>query len=264
VRRAAVHAVGVVTGWGDGIQALPDDADRAAAGALVVPIPTPVRTGDRYRRATRECLLGIAAVEALLRELDSSAEVIAGDRTALVYVTAAAYASSNRRFIEDRGTSALGFPYTAPSAVPAEVAIEFRLTGSYVILLGGATATVAALRHASRCIARGTADRALVLAVETFEDCADLIQRGRWLARGPFVEAAACALLVADEHAIDRMPAAPGPFDDVARRRAGETLACAPLIALALACQRGEPAMVGGAWRGRRATVECRPTRSRG
>jgi 3-oxoacyl-(acyl-carrier-protein) synthase len=263
MRRASIRAVGLVTGWGEGVRALPDDADRAAAGALVVPVRTSARTDDRFRRATRECLLGIAAVEALLRDLDAPGEAIAGDRTALVYVTAAAYASSNRRFIEDRGAGALGFPYTAPSAVPAEVAIEFRLTGSYVILLGGPTATVNALQQASRCIARGAADRALVLAVESFEDCVDLLRRGRWLARGPFVEAAACALLVADEHAVDRTPRGPGQFDELARRRAGETLACAPLIALALACERGEPAMVSGAWRGRRATLECRLARPR-
>jgi len=35
---AAVAAVGVVTAWGDGLAALPDDARRAAAGRRVVPI----------------------------------------------------------------------------------------------------------------------------------------------------------------------------------------------------------------------------------
>jgi beta-ketoacyl synthase-like protein len=262
MRGARVEAVGVVTGWGEGVRALPDDAGRAAAGRLVVPLATPARADDRFRRATRECLLGVAAVEALLRKAGASRDVIAGDRTALHYATAAAYGSSNRRFIEDRGAGALGFPYTAPSAVPAEVAIEYRLTGSYVILLGGPTATIDALWQASRSIARGAADRALVLAVETFEDCADLFRRSRWLVRGPLVEAAACALLVPDERRVDRSADGGRDLEDLARRRAGETLACGPLIALALACERGGPATVTGEWRGRRATLEVPPTLS--
>src|SRR5262249_58965156 len=115
---------------------------------------------------------------------------------------AGAYGAANRAFIESTTTgAALHFPYTAPSAVPAEVAIEFRLTGPYVILIGGATATVDALWQASLLVGRGAADRAVVVAVETFEECTDLYARGRWLTRGPLVEAAAAALLVAGEAA---------------------------------------------------------------
>src|SRR5439155_25387761 len=144
------------------------------------------------RRATRECLLGVAAVEAALRESGLSRAAVAGPRTALVYVTAAAYAASNKEFIEGAGTT-LHFPYTAPSAVPAEVAIEYGLTGGDVILVGGAAAAVDALWQAGTLLAAGRADTALVLAVETFDECADLWARGRWAAPRPLVEAAACA-----------------------------------------------------------------------
>ena len=99
--------------------------------------------------------------------------------TALVYVTAAAYGSSNRRFIDgDAGrggtTSGLYFPYTAPSAVPAEVAIDYGLRGGYVILVGGAAAGVEALWQAAMLLGAGRCERALVVAVETFVDCEDL------------------------------------------------------------------------------------------
>ena len=256
-----VAAIGLLTGWGEGTQALPDDARRSAAGRLVVPLAVPARPGERFRRATRECLLGVLAVEAMLRDGALDREAIEGARSALVYVTAAAYGAANRAFIEAVTTGgALHFPYTAPSAVPAEVAIEFRLTGPYVILVGGPTATVDALWQASTLIGRGAADRALVLAVETFAECAGLYARGRWLVGRPLVEAAACALLVAGEaEPAYRAACPPEKVEDSTRRRAGETLACEPLIALALARDRGEPSAVSGRWRGRSATLAWPP-----
>lgn len=230
-------ATGLVTGWGDGAAALPDDALTAAAGRPIITAATPSGGGERFRRATRECLLGVAAVRALLADAGVGRAAIAGGSTALLYVTAGAYGAANRRFIEADGDSggALHFPYTAPSAVPAEVAIEFGLTGAYLIFVGGAGTTRAALDQAGRMLAAGAAERALVLAVETFSECADLYARGRWLTGRPLVEAAACAWL---EPAPE--PAVPAAADlerleIVARRRAGETLACAPLVALALA-----------------------------
>lgn len=254
---AGVAAVGVLTGWGEGTATLPDDARSAAAGRAVVPLQATAPAGERFRRATRECVLGVAAVEAMLRAAGLDRGAIAGPRTALVYVTAGAYGAANRAFIEAASAgSALHFPYTAPSAVLAEVAIEFHLTGPYVILIGGSTATVDALWQASTIVARGTADRAVVLAVETFEECADLYARARWLVGRPLVEAAACALLVAgDDGPVD---ATPGDHDDLAavvRRRSGETLACAPLIGLALAREAGRPATATGAWRDRRVSI---------
>jgi hypothetical protein len=234
MRGARVAAVGLITGFGEGAGALPDDVARAAGGRRVIAVPRVVLGGERFRRATRECVLGVRAVNALLAEVGESPTGLAGSAAALVYVTAAAYGAANRAFIEGTPGSAgtLHFPYTAPSAVPAEVAIEFGLRGDYAILLGDGSATEEALWHAATLLRRGACARALVLAVETFEECADLYARGRWLVRWPLVEAAACALLVPGE------PTAPVP-ETMVRTRAGETGACAPLIGFALALAEG-------------------------
>lgn len=271
-----VEAVAVLTGWGHGIRALPADAARAAAGRAVIPLFRPVLEGERFRRATRECLLGVAAVDALLRESNIARDTIRGSATALIYVTGAAYGASNQAFIvaesmrqasseggltEKRAGSVassgtLHFPYTAPSAMAGEVAIEFGLTGPYGILIGGAAATIDALWQATRLLVGGGCERALVLAVETFEECAALYARGRWLVRRPLVEAAACALLVPGAlRARYDAPRTPSMLEMLARVRAGETLACAPLIALALARDGGTAGSVSvtGEWRGRRA-----------
>jgi 3-oxoacyl-(acyl-carrier-protein) synthase len=230
-----VAAAGVLTGWGRDVQALPHDARVAANGRAVIPLRRPAIEGDRFRRATRECLLGVAAVEALLADGDLSREAIRGSGTALVYVTATAYTAANRAFIEQAGGSGtLHFPYTAPSAVPAEVAIEFGLTGPYVILIGATDAGQDALWQGAELLARRACERVLVLAVETVEECADLFARGRWLTRRPLVEAAVAVLLTPDGEETDPGRAA-GSFLHMASRRAGETFACAPLIALALA-----------------------------
>jgi 3-oxoacyl-[acyl-carrier-protein] synthase II len=249
-----VLGVGLLTGWGAGVAALPEDARHAAGERRVVPLAAPPLAGERFRRATRECLLGVAAVEAALRESGVPRAAVAGPRTALVYVTAAAYGASNRGFIG--GGGALYFPYTAPSSVPAEVAIEYGLTGGYVILVGGATAAVDALWQAGTLLAAGRADTALVLAVETFEECADLWARGRWATPRPLVEAAACAVLVGGGDDAGYGPGAASTLEALVARRAGETLACGPLVGLALARAAGAPgAHVSGRWRGRRAQI---------
>ena len=272
-----VERVAVLTGWGEGISALPADAARAAAGRPVIPIPRPDLAGDRFRRATRECLLGVAAVDALLREGGMPRDAIRGTSTALVYVTGGAYGASNAAFIagssgapagDARETrhaqawaGALHFPYTAPSAMAGEVAIEFGLTGQYGILIGGAVAAIDALWQATRLLAAGRCTRALVLAVETFQECEGLYARGRWLVRRPLVEAAACALLVPGAQSAQyNVPRAPAALETLALARAGETLACAPLIALALARDGGTigPISVTGEWRGRRAGLQWR------
>ncbi len=191
-----VAGVGMITGWGRGVEALPADAAAAADGRYVVAIPRPAAPGDRLRRATRECLLGIGAVEELLR---------------------------------------------------MEVAIEYGLCGAYVNFIGGAAATVDALWYAGSLLERGACTQALVLAVETFAECADLYRRARWLAVGPLVEAAACALLRPGGGRAEYDPDPVGV--DRARRRTGQTFACEPLIALAVA--GGDPAAVAGRWRGR-------------
>ena len=248
--------VGVITGWGEGIAALPADAAIAAGARMVVPAPTPVLTGERFRRATRECLLGVKAVALLLDDAGFTREQIAGTETAVLYVTAAGYGASNHAFIvaaESGGAGPLHFPYTAPSAVPAEVTIEYGLRGPYVTLIGGAATTIEALAWAGRLIADGACTRALVLAVETFTECASLFARDRRLLGRPLTEAAACALLVAGEPplAVQTVDETSTRAADV-RRRAGQTLACAPLLALALARAVGEdPWSVTGRWRGR-------------
>jgi 3-oxoacyl-(acyl-carrier-protein) synthase len=267
-----ILGVGLLTGWGVGVAALPEDARRAAGERHIVPLARPVLTGDRFRRATRESLLGVAAVEAALRDSGLDRAAVAGPETALVYVTAAAYGASNKNFIvatsvgparAEGGLSEMGsgsvrpyFPYTAPSAVPAEVAIEYGLTGGYVILVGGAAATVDALWQASVLLAAGRATIALVLAVETFEECADLWDRGRWTTPRPLVEAAACAVLAGQGEDLAYGWGEASTLETVAARRAGETLSCAPLVGLALARASGmATARVTGHWRGRRAQI---------
>ena len=262
--RTTVRAAGVVTGWGRGLDVLPTDAHAVAAGRRVIEATPRPRAGDRLRRATRECLLAVDAVDAMLEDGGLTRADVTGDGTALVYVTAAAYGASNRAFVEGGGR-ALHFPYTAPSAVPAEVAIEFALHGPYAVLIGGPATTVDALAHARTLLARGACARALVLAVETFVECADLHARARWLVDRPLVEAAAAVLLEPGQDGDERL--APGAAiaenigggADIQERAGGglgETLACGPLIALALARAGGrEELVLRGRWRGRETTL---------
>jgi hypothetical protein len=252
---ARLDAVGLLTGWGAGVAALP--ADAGAAGRGVIPLARPALDGERFRRATRECLLGVVAVEAMLRDAGLDRAAIRGPGTALVFVTAAAYGASNVEWLAGQAGT-LHFPYTAPSVLPGEVAIEFGLTGPYVILIGGPTATVDALWQAGRLVAGGQCERALVLAVETFAECAVLWGRARWALPGPLVESAACALVgPGDTTPAYRASAVPAPLERQAEARAGRTLACAPLVALALAREAASPtAIVSGTWRGRTAAIE--------
>jgi hypothetical protein len=266
VRAPRVVAADLISGWGDGIEALPDDAAARAEGRPVIPARRPPLSGDRFRRSTRECLLGVAAVERMMGEAGLARADLSGNRTALLYATASAYAASNRAFIEGTGTTTLYFPYTAPSVVPAEVAIEYGISGPYVIFLGGAPATLSALWYAAVLLASRACDRALVLAVETFEECADLYARGRWLPGRPLVEAAACVLL---EPGAGRLSYGEGPTRrasadcSAVARRLGEAFACTPLVELGVArATRREPLTLtlAGAWRGRRAVLSWNAT----
>lgn len=277
-----VAAVGLLTGWGAGAAALPGEARTAAAGRAVLPLARPALAGERFRRATRECLLGVEAVRATLADAGLDRAAIEGKGTALLFVTAGAYGSSNAGFIGASGASAarsvgglaeeragsgrtLHFPYTAPSALSGEVAIEFGVTGAYVILIGGAPAAIDALWQAGLLLSQGRCERALVLVVETFEECEALWRRARWTLPLPLVETAACALLVPGEApAVYRAAAGPGPLEAAVERRAGRTLAGAPLAALALARAAGEPvARLTGSWRGRTAGIELAVAASR-
>jgi len=252
-----VEAVEILTGWGPGVAALPVSANEAAAGRASIVLPRPQLDGERFRRATRECLLGVAAVEAMLAEGGLGRDSIRGPGTALIFVTAAAYGASNVEWLAGRAGT-LHFPYTAPSVLPGEVAIEFGLTGPYVILIGGPTATVDGLWQAGRMIMDGQCERALLLAVETFEECEALWRRARWTLAGPMVEAAACVLLgPGDVPPVFHPVSADAALDAEVEARAGRTLACAPLVALALArAADRDAAVVGGAWRGRAAAIE--------
>jgi hypothetical protein len=72
----------------------------------------------------------------------------------------------------------------------------------------------------------------------------------------PLVEAAACALLVPGARRVRYdVPRTPSALETLTRARAGETFACAPLIALALARDAGaaDSITLTGEWRGRRA-----------
>jgi len=256
VKGVRLTAAGIVTGWGEGTGSLPEDARAAAGGRVAITIPQPALDADRFRRAMHEGMLGVAAIEALLRDGSLARTAIAGTDTALLYVTAGAYGASNRAFLAESGQGVY-FPYTAASAVPAEVTIEFGLIGEYVIFIGGAPATLAALGHAARLLRRGACARALVLAVETFGDCQDLYASTRWLVGRPLVEAAACVLLEpCDRGPASTAPTMAGQFERLAQRRAGETLSAEPLIALALARDSHyDPVSLSGVWRDRRARL---------
>ena len=191
-----ILGIGVVTGWAEGLPGLPDAPSGPAGHSRgLVTAPTPVLNGDRFRRATRECLFAVAAAKAAVADAGLAEAGLAGPRTGILYVSATGYAAANRAFLEDETSTTLHFPYTSPSAVPGEVTIELGVRGPYVNLMGGAPATLQALWWAARWLAEGRADRVLVLAVEAFHEVWDLFRRARRLYAGPLVEGAACLLL---------------------------------------------------------------------
>ncbi len=245
MRAPAIRAIGLLTGWGAGAAALPSDAARAAGERAVLTLERPALDAERFRRSRRECLLGVAAVGAMLEDAGARREAVEGARTAL-------HGASKREFIEARGGSVY-FPYTAPAALTAEVAIEFGLTGPYEILIGGAPETMRAVLRAAALMESGACDRALVLTVDVFEECADLFERGRGGLARPLVEAAGCLWLEPGEGTLSLSHERGRKRDaEAARERFGEMLACEPIAALAIARERGarEPVSVHGAWRG--------------
>jgi len=248
-----LRAVGLLTAWGSGGAALPANAVTAAGGRPVLSLGRPAFDRDRLRRVPRECLLGLAAVEAMLEDARAGREAIAGERTALLYTSAGGYAASNRLFIA-HGSGGAYFPYTAPAAVPAEAAIEFGITGPYAIFIGGPAATLRAIWYAATLLEAVLCERVLVLAVETFEECVDLYTRGRRLTGHPLVEAAGCLWLEPGKGTLeiesDRGDGRPNR--DGIRQRLGEAFACEPLATLDL-WRRGEASptlCLSGAWGG--------------
>jgi hypothetical protein len=266
MRAPAIRAVGLLSGWGEGAAAVPLDAATAAAGRAVIEVERPALDPERFRRSRRECLMGVAAVNVMLEDAEQGPAAIAGERTALLFATTAAYAPSNRAFIESRGGSTY-FPYTAAAAVPAEVAIAFGLTGPYEILIGGAPATMWAISRAAALLEAGACDRAIVLAVEVFAECADVFARMRQAPRGPLVETAACLWLERGDGTLAFGRRRGGGCGEGARPRLGEMLSCEPLATLALAreAEGKGPVTVTGTWRGESARLEWsgRPYRTR-
>jgi len=256
MRAPSLRALGFLSAWGRGTGVLPDDARAAARGRPVLSCGRPEREGERFRRATREGLLALAAVEAALDDGGAGRAAIAGDRTALIYVTAAAYAPSNRRFIEGPG-GGIHFAETAPAVVPAEVAIELGLSGPYAIFIGGPPATLRAIWHGARLLEAGACDRALVLAVEIFEECADLYARARRLTGQPLVEAAGCLWLERGRGSFRLEPGGGGRGEVGLRRRLGQTFSCEPLAALDLWRGRGAAGTLDlrSRWRGETARL---------
>jgi hypothetical protein len=193
--RTVVSGFSLLTGWGEGLQCLPANAREAAGGSCLLPVPTPASTHERLRRATRECVLAVTAVERALATSRLTRHDVAGYRTALIYASASAYAAANWAFLAGDSEQAVYFPYTAPSAVPGEVTIQFGLVGPFLTFLSGANAGIEALWQAATLLASDQCDRALVLGVETFQECEPLYTAGRWHLGRPLVEAAACLIL---------------------------------------------------------------------
>lgn len=188
-----IRGYSLTTGWGDGLQSLPANAHAAAAGRRLLPLPTPERSDDRLRRATRECVLAVTTVDRALADSGLTHDDLAGPRTGLVYASASAYAAANWAFLND--AQGAYFPYTAPSAVPGEVTIQFGISGPYISLLSGANAGIEALWHAATLLNTDQCDRALILGIETFAECETLYAAGRWLLDSPLVEVAVCLII---------------------------------------------------------------------
>jgi hypothetical protein len=270
---------GLLTGWGAGLHRLPPALRAATIASRYVPVATPVLDNDRLRRATRECLLGVAVTEVMLRDSHLSRDLLTGPQTALIFASASSYMAANWQFVVGGTESALHFPYTAPSAVPGEVTIQFSITGPYVTFLSGTNAGLEALWYAATLLQAQQCTRVLVLGVETFAECLELFTAGRWLLSLPLVETAACLLLeshaalaavsyhagdtlsIVDTLSSERITTVylclPTAREDeqtrqylqarwpswciiVLRERVGTVLACAPLIALMLSCVQGQ------------------------
>ena len=206
--------------------------------------------GDRFRRATRECLLALAAVDAMLEDGKAPREAIAGERTALLYVTAAAYGASNRAFIERRG-GVTHFAYTAPAVVPAEVAIEFGVSGPYGILLGGAPATLRAIDQAAGLLDERALRPGAGAGGRDLRGMRGSLRPSSAFHEWPLVETAACLWLEPGAgHVCSSSPARGGRPAETPR--GGERFAASPLADLRewLARGAGGPLELAGRWRG--------------
>ena len=64
---------------------LPTDAHAVAAGRRVIEATPRPRAGDRLRRATRECLLAVDAVDAMLEDGGLTRADVTGDVSSYAY-----------------------------------------------------------------------------------------------------------------------------------------------------------------------------------
>jgi len=214
----------------------------------VIAAARPPLSGERFRRATRECLLGVAAVEALLREanierrgdprLRDGAGLRDGGRIrrgeSRVYCRGRREEGcwSGGREHEysvgwpEKGTRRrrcfkhLAFPVYGTVGGAAEVAIEFGLNRPVCDPARGAAATIDGLWQATLQVGRGRCRRALVLASRPSRS-ARALARGRWLLRPPLVESAACALLIPGPSRRDLRAGLDGVTPRGARARSG-------------------------------------------
>ena len=133
--------------------------------------------------------------------------------------------------------------------------IEFGFRGPYVSLMGGGTTTLQAIWCAARWLADGSADRVLVLAVETMHEVRDLFARVRRLYRAPLVEGAACLALDPGDGGTVSWASA------VARRPGTEAAVCATIGAV---LGDREPRLVASSAGGALARIEARCLAGRG
>jgi hypothetical protein len=100
-------------------------------------------------------------------------------------------------------------------------------------------------------LASDACDRVLVLAVEIFEECADLYARERRALGRPLVEAAACLWLEPGRGILSLGRGAADRAASPLRRRLGETCAVEPLAAVDWWRERGAVGTLelAGRWR---------------
>ena len=139
-----ILGIGVLTGWGEGVPGLPDVSSLPGErGRGLVTAPTPVLEGDRFRRATRECLFAVAAAKAAVADAGLAEADLAGPRTGILYVSATGYAAANRAFLEDETSTTLHFRTLRPARCRA--GDDRAGFAAYVNLMGGAPRPAGAL-----------------------------------------------------------------------------------------------------------------------
>jgi hypothetical protein len=142
------------------------DADVAAASVRAELRVDGLFAGDRIPRADRVTQLGAIALARAVKELPP----IDGERIGVITASTMATAHTNERFerrrMEGKPPEPRAFPYTAPNAAGGEFSIVLRARGPSLALVGGHEVGLAALERGSRWIARGAAERVVVIATE--------------------------------------------------------------------------------------------------